>query len=115
MSATVRLTITEGTLEGQTFIFRERVVTTAGRSSACHLQLTREHEHCTLSRRHCLLDIDPPSIRVRDLGSRNGTYVNGRNIGCRDYHLAGGEIVRTDWLEHPLQAGDEVRVGNTVF
>ena len=37
-----------------------------------------------VSRHHCKLDIDPPHVGVRDLGSRNGTYINGRLIGLRD-------------------------------
>jgi pSer/pThr/pTyr-binding forkhead associated (FHA) protein len=36
-----------------------------------------------ISRYHCLLDINSPDIRVRDLGSLNGTIVNGKKIGQR--------------------------------
>jgi len=31
-----------------------------------------------------LLDINPPDIRVRDFGSKNGTFVNGEKIGQRE-------------------------------
>jgi DNA-binding NarL/FixJ family response regulator len=48
-----------------------------------------------VSRRHCLVDVDPPEVRVTDLGSRNGTYVNGQRI----------------WAQQALHAGDEVRIG----
>jgi serine/threonine-protein kinase len=34
-----------------------------------------------ISRRHCELFYDPPQLRVRDLGSVNGTYINGRRLG----------------------------------
>jgi pSer/pThr/pTyr-binding forkhead associated (FHA) protein len=33
-----------------------------------------------ISRYHCQLEIDPPSIQLADLGSRNGTYLNGRPV-----------------------------------
>jgi len=33
-----------------------------------------------LSRRHCRLDLAEGVIVVRDLGSRHGTFVNGRSI-----------------------------------
>jgi pSer/pThr/pTyr-binding forkhead associated (FHA) protein len=36
-----------------------------------------------ISRYHCLLDINPPDIRIRDFDSLNGTYVNGECIGRR--------------------------------
>src|SRR5258708_1552095 len=31
----------------------------------------------TASRRHCEIVVDPPEVAVRDLGSTNGTFVNG--------------------------------------
>jgi predicted component of type VI protein secretion system len=37
-----------------------------------------------VSRHHCLLAIDPPRVWVRDLGSLNGTFVNGEKISLRD-------------------------------
>lgn len=33
-----------------------------------------------ISRHHCLFDINPPYVTVKDLGSKNGTYVNGQDI-----------------------------------
>jgi pSer/pThr/pTyr-binding forkhead associated (FHA) protein len=67
-----------------------------------------------VSRRHCLLEIDPPSVRVRDIGSRNGTFINGEMIGQRPEEEAegvGGPI----FPERELTNGDELRVGDTVF
>lgn len=60
-----------------------------------------------MSRRHCLLDIDPPFVGVRDLSSLNGTYVNGRNIGQREKRTPLGEI--------ELHDGDRLIVGNSQF
>lgn len=37
-----------------------------------------------LSRRHCRLELEDGVLTVRDLGSRHGTFVNGRSVThCR--------------------------------
>jgi serine/threonine-protein kinase len=51
------------------------VVGTVGRASDCLIRLPSDLEYCIVSRHHCLLDIAPPEVRVRDLGSLNGTFV----------------------------------------
>src|SRR5262245_53175891 len=115
MAAEVRLTITEGLPKGQEFAFRDRTVGTVGRADGCLLQLPCDFAHQDVSRRHCLLDIDPPEIRVRDLGSRNGTYVNGMKIGQRRPGLPPEAVSALNMPERPLEEGDELRVGGTVF
>jgi pSer/pThr/pTyr-binding forkhead associated (FHA) protein len=115
MSATVLLTVTEGKLKGREFAFHERMLCTVGRASDCYLRLPGDEEHRTVSRRHCLLDVDPPAIRVRDLESLNGTYVNGVDIGHRGRRLKAKEVAAMDWPERSLKPGDELRVGDTVF
>jgi DNA-binding CsgD family transcriptional regulator len=51
----------------------------------------------TLSRLHAALERYGAGWCVRDLDSRNGTFVNGQRV----------------WRERPLRAGDELRVGGT--
>jgi DNA-binding CsgD family transcriptional regulator len=51
----------------------------------------------TLSRLHAVLERYDAGWSVRDLDSRNGTFVNGQRI----------------WGERPLRPGDELRVGAT--
>jgi DNA-binding CsgD family transcriptional regulator len=51
----------------------------------------------TLSRLHAVLERYEAGWCVRDLDSRNGTFVNGQRI----------------WSERPLRPGDELRVGAT--
>ena len=64
-----------------------------------------------VSRHHCVLDIAPPAIHVRDLGSRNGTFVNGVRIDDTadeqpEAPVAGG-------LD--LKDGDQFQLGSTAF
>ena len=52
-----------------------------------------------VSRRHAVVAESPDGFTIEDLGSTNGTWVNGERI---DH-------------PHPVRAGDEVRFGNTVW
>ncbi len=69
-------------------------VTVIGRRRDCDLQipLTR------VSKRHCQLNRDQGVLKVRDLGSRNGTYLNGERID-----------------EAVVQPGDYIGVGPITF
>ncbi|MBF0606617.1 MAG: Stp1/IreP family PP2C-type Ser/Thr phosphatase [Candidatus Magnetobacterium sp. LHC-1] len=48
-----------------------------GRGSGNHLALKNDR---TVSRSHCIISVDGDNLKIQDLGSRNGTYVNGRRI-----------------------------------
>ena len=74
MSVEVKLTIIQGSLTDKQFIFKERTICIIGRHKNCHLRLPSDEQHRTISRYHCILDINPPYVRVRDFGSTNGTY-----------------------------------------
>jgi pSer/pThr/pTyr-binding forkhead associated (FHA) protein len=115
MSAEVRLTITHGLSEGKVFVFRERSRGAIGRANDCLLCLPNGFAHMDVSRHHCLLEVEPPLIRVRDLGSRNGTYVNGEKIGQRERGLGPEEVLAFDMPLRALHEGDEVGVGCTRF
>ena len=68
-----------------------------GRSSSNDLHLLDEE----LSRNHCLFEPDgPEAIRVIDLASANGTYVNGTALGSAPV---------------TLKAGDRVEAGSTAI
>ncbi|HEY2252207.1 MAG TPA: protein kinase [Planctomycetaceae bacterium] len=114
MPSRITLTITEGKLKGQEFVFGERTTCIVGRARDCVLKLPSNDEHRVISRHHCLLDINPPDIRVRDFGSLNGTYVNGRKIGQREGQAPQLAASRS-FPEHDLKDGDEVTLGRTVF
>ncbi len=51
----------------------------------------------TVSRLHAVLEAFPAGWSVRDMGSRNGTFVNGRKLAA----------------ERVLGPGDEIRIGRT--
>jgi pSer/pThr/pTyr-binding forkhead associated (FHA) protein len=115
MSATVTLTATEGTLEGKEFRFDGRTLCVVGRSRSCYLQVPDVPVTQDVSRRQCLLDIDPPAIRIRDLGSRNGTYVNGHKIGQRRKGQLAVAAFALDAPDYALHDGDEISMGDLVF
>ncbi|MEZ6132291.1 MAG: FHA domain-containing protein [Planctomycetaceae bacterium] len=66
-----------------------------GREQDCQLRPNSE----LVSRHHCIFTVDEYSVRVRDLGSTNGTIVNGERIR----------------KETVLQQGDHVVVGSLEF
>ncbi len=66
-----------------------------GRAKECALRAGSE----AISRRHCAIIQRETGWTVRDLGSRNGTHVNGEKIST----------------EVPLKPGDELRVGPLHF
>lgn len=66
-----------------------------GRAKECALRAGSE----AISRRHCAIIRREKGWTVRDLGSRNGTYVNDEKIA----------------KEVPIKAGDELRVGPLHF
>ena len=115
MSAKVTLTVTQGSLQGHQFVFEDRTTCLIGRSSDCQLKLPNDVLHRTISRYHCLLDINPPDIRVRDFGSKNGTYINGRKIGQRELNQTAKEAAEITFPEHDLKEGDEIKIGKTIF
>lgn len=115
MSTTVTLRLVKGQLDRTEYVFDERTTCVLGRAKECSPRLPDDEFHRTVSRHHCLLDLNPPDARIRDFGSRNGTYVNGRKIGQREEHQTPEEGAALSFPEHDLSDGDEIRLGNTVF
>jgi len=115
MSAAVTLKVVEGPLHGAEFVYRLPTLCSVGRSHDCTLRLPSDAWHQTVSRRHCLLEIDPPHVRVCDLGSLNGTLVNGASIGQRNPRSHLEELCPPAVPDYPLGDGDELRVGENVF
>lgn len=111
MSGLVTLKIKEGGFKNKEVVFDTPARYFVGRAKVCQLNVP----NATVSRFHCLLDIDPPAVRIRDLGSRNGTFVNGELIGIRDPHHSLEEAAQEEQREFALRSGDEVELGNLVL
>jgi pSer/pThr/pTyr-binding forkhead associated (FHA) protein len=65
-----------------------------GRSEECHLRPQIE----AISRRHCMIVTTENEVVVRDLKSRNGTFVNGEPV-AEEAVLLTGDILRVGPIE----------------
>ena len=90
----VKLHVVHGRPQGKSFLFPPGDFL-FGRGSECHIQPNSDW----VSRQHCLLRVGSEEVSIRDLGSRNGTLVNG--------HRLIGEV--------QLRHGDRLQVGPLVF
>jgi serine/threonine-protein kinase len=87
-AAGLTLTAVEGPHKGEVFTFADHEIFLAGRSRTAHLRLM--DDHC--SRSHFLVEFNPPDCRLTDLGSRNGTWVNGQRVQSVDLH--DGDVIK---------------------
>jgi pSer/pThr/pTyr-binding forkhead associated (FHA) protein len=69
-------------------------VTTIGRRHSCDLCIPLT----SVSKKHCQLNHDDGVLKIRDLDSRNGTYLNGKRVN-----------------EAVIQAGDSIKIGPLTF
>src|SRR5690606_30727816 len=65
---------------------------TVGRSSDCDISLSAAH----LSRRHAQLQVVDGLLFVKDLGSANGTFLNGKQVA--EARVKRGDELRFDTL-----------------
>ncbi len=91
----INLRVLAGPYMGRVFQFNQPDTFLIGRTSDSHLSLPDDR---FFSRHHCLLDISPPNCFLRDLGSTNGTFVNGKRVP-----------------EAFLKNGDQIQGGATVL
>ncbi|HEY8185552.1 MAG TPA: protein kinase [Pyrinomonadaceae bacterium] len=85
----VNLRVLAGPYKGRVFSFTQPETFLIGRSNEAHLCLTDDK---FFSRNHCLLEITPPHCFLRDLGSTNGTFVNGQRV--REAFLENGAQIQ---------------------
>jgi len=69
-------------------------VTVIGRRRNCDLRIPL----ASVSKKHCQLNYDDGVLKIRDLGSRNGTVLNGKNV-----------------TEAVIQPGDKLSIGPLKF
>ncbi|MBX5482533.1 MAG: FHA domain-containing protein [Myxococcaceae bacterium] len=89
----IHLEVLSGPDQGRTKRFRG-VRMVVGRTEGCDFKLTDN----SVSRRHLELVVSDRGVMLRDLGSGNGTRVNGQRVN-----------------EKLLQDGDEIAIGQTRF
>jgi serine/threonine-protein kinase len=92
----ISLTVQAGPSEGKRFEFEGHDNFVVGRSPRANLSLPDEGKH--ISRIHCMIELNPPHCRLIDVGSTNGTLVNGQKISAVN-----------------LKDGDRITVGKTVL
>jgi hypothetical protein len=92
--AEVQLVIVDGPNSGREFDLADSALV-IGRDASAGIVL----DDPEASRRHAAASVEGASVRVEDLGSTNGTFVNGERITA----------ART------VSEGDRVRIGTTVF
>jgi serine/threonine-protein kinase len=92
----LKLSVTGGPHLGKQFAFDCRDTFLVGRVEDAHLKLSYDDPY--FSRRHFLIEVNPPRCRLLDLNSRNGTSVNNVRVESAD-----------------LKNGDEISAGHTVF
>ena len=112
MPGSVRLEVTQGPMKGKTIAFEEHDTFLFGRLADCHASLPDDSK---VSRRHFILEANPPDARIRDFGSMNGTYVNDRKIGSREDGETPEEGAKRQYPEVELKDGDRIKVGQTVI
>jgi pSer/pThr/pTyr-binding forkhead associated (FHA) protein len=99
-------------LDGHADISIDRAVVMVGRHRWCDVRIASPR----VSRRHCCLALVHDTVLVRDLGSTNGTRINGQRVEegvlrpgdelsiahCR-YHLEGSPALECE----PARPGDD--------
>jgi pSer/pThr/pTyr-binding forkhead associated (FHA) protein len=76
-----------------------------GREQDCHLRPNSD----LVSRHHCVFSVDDYAVRLRDLGSTNGTLVNGRRIRGETV-LTPGDVVKIGKLNLEVIIGDPAEI-----
>jgi pSer/pThr/pTyr-binding forkhead associated (FHA) protein len=110
----ITLTVTEGPMTGQEYVLEGRGRHVIGRADDCDLCLIGDL--ASVSRHHCVLRIGAQTVSVRDLGSRNGTFVNGELIGRRSSVDEPEEAAfEENFTDFELSDGDTLRLGKIIF
>lgn len=111
MPGKVTLQVTQGPLTGEQYSFDEHDSLVFGRMPDCKIRLPESDP--TVSRHHFLMEVIPPQAVLRDLGSKNGTWVNGVKYGGRQAHETAEEGAKRAYPQVELNEGDVIRIGQT--
>ena len=90
----VVLRVTAGPRAGTEFVFDRHDTFVVGRSTQVQFPVPDDG---FLSRNHFLIEFNPPTCFLRDLGSTNGTFVNGERV--TEQALRNGDTISLGGLE----------------
>ena len=110
MAGKVKLSVKSGPQKGQVFVFDSVDRFMFGRHPDCHCRITDDP---LVSRHQFLLEVIPPIAQLKDLGSLNGTYVNGQKHGGRQAGESPEEAARRPNPAVAIQHGHSIVVGLT--
>lgn len=102
----VKLIVSSGKSAGRAIAIK-RPTLLIGRAEDCDVRPLSDE----VSRRHCAVHVGPADVWVEDLGSRNGTLVNGTRISGK-VKVANGDMVRVGTLELKVSLSTPAAVGN---
>lgn len=114
MAAAITLTILDGRLKGKSYTYNSRTICWVGRQDNCNIQFPDISDYEKVSRLHCLIDIAPPKISIRDFNSRQGTYIDTVLIGRRRSGEAAPKMMNINIkpVEKNLYSGSIISLGN---
>jgi predicted component of type VI protein secretion system len=96
----VKMIVSSGKSAGRAIAIKRNKLL-IGRAEECDVRPLSEE----VSRRHCSIVVGPGDVWVEDLGSRNGTFVNGNRIGEKT-RVTDGDLVRIGSLELRVSISD---------
>ena len=112
MNGKVTLTVTRGPNKGAVFEFTEHDTFIFGRLEDCHARISNDNE---VSRHHFILEVNPPHASLRDLGSLNGTHVNGKKCGSRQAGESPEEGAKRKYPIIEIHDGSSIEVGKSTI
>jgi pSer/pThr/pTyr-binding forkhead associated (FHA) protein len=96
-----KLTVLGGSNKGKNILIAKAQFV-LGRDESCNLRL----KHESISRKHCAFAIHPDKITIRDLGSRNGTLLNGVRL-TNETEIKTGDRIQFGPLDFSVQLIDQ--------
>jgi eukaryotic-like serine/threonine-protein kinase len=98
-------------LAGKQFKIERHDTLIAGRMPDCKIRIPKSD--IAVSRHHFLLEVIPPQVIIRDLGSKNGTWINGDKFGGRRSTENPEQAAKRTYPRIELKDGDVIRIGKT--
>ncbi|MBI5210414.1 MAG: protein kinase [Elusimicrobia bacterium] len=111
MRGTIAIRVTKGPQKGKEFTFDNHDMFIFGRAAECQCSIPDDPY---ISSSHFLIEFNPPECELRDLGSKNGTCVNGERCGGRERGEPTKKAAQRAAAVR-LKSGDVIKAGVTEF